>query len=181
MTTLYSFAPIVDSRARVLILGSMPGQASLSANQYYAHPQNAFWRIMGEFLGFNSAVVSYVEKTNALKKAHIALWDVLQSCKRKGSLDSSIEPQSQTVNDFRVFFNTYPQICAVFFNGTKAEACFKRYVLQNNIPDTIPLIRLPSTSPAHATVSFAHKRDKWHQMLAEKLSISQRSSDKLSV
>lgn len=183
MTTIYSFAPIVDSHAMVLILGSMPGQASLSANQYYAHPQNTFWRIMGELLGFDPAVVSYAEKTTALKSAHIALWDVLQSCRREGSLDSNIEVRSQTVNDFESFFKTYTQIRAIFFNGTKAEDCFRRHVLKNRMPDLqqqIQFTRLPSTSPANATLPFVHKRDKWHQMLAEKLSISRCSSDKLS-
>ena len=181
MKTIYSFAPIVDSHARVLILGSMPGQASLNAKQYYAHPQNAFWRIMGELLGFDPAIAAYTEKTNALKLAHIALWDVLRSCKRTGSLDSNIDNQSQVANDFQSFFATYSLISAIFFNGIKAEDSFKRYVLREDMLNKIPLIRLPSTSPANATLSFTSKRDIWHQMLAEKLFILQHSSDKLSV
>lgn len=162
---IYSFAPIVDQNARVLILGSMPGQVSLSANQYYAHRQNAFWRIMGDLLQFDPAVVSYEAKKSALKSARIALWDVLQSCRRQGSLDANIEAQSQTVNDFQSFFKTYPQIHYVFFNGGKAESCFKRYVLRDNDLNCLQLFRLPSTSPAHATLTFVHKRDRWHQML----------------
>ncbi len=168
MTLIYSFAPIADPYAEILILGSMPGQASLAANQYYAHPQNAFWRIIGELLEFDPVAVSYAEKTNALKSARIALWDVLQSCRRAGSLDSSIETGSQIVNDFSAFFATYTQIRHVFFNGAKAEACFRRYVLKINPSDTIhriPLTRLPSTSPAHATLSFVKKRDQWRQIL----------------
>ncbi|MCB1948189.1 DNA-deoxyinosine glycosylase [Nitrosomonas sp.] len=164
MDTLYSFAPIVQSDAEILILGSMPGRASLEANQYYAHPHNAFWRIMGELLGFDSRRTTYPEKTNALKSARIALWDVLQSCRRKGSLDSSIEIDSQTINDFPAFFATYPQIRAVFFNGAKAEDCFRRYVLKKHMPalqQQIQLTRLPSTSPAHAALSFAEKREQW--------------------
>lgn len=163
MTLIYSFPPIADPHAEVLILGSMPGQASLDANQYYAHPQNAFWRIMGELLGFDPVVASYAEKTHALKSARIALWDVLQSCRRKGSLDSGIEHDSQRVNDFRSFFMQYTQIRHVFFNGTKAEACFRRNVLNKHIPDLrkMRLTRLPSTSPAHAALSFLQKRDQW--------------------
>ncbi|MDR4516369.1 MAG: DNA-deoxyinosine glycosylase [Nitrosomonas sp.] len=181
MTTIYSFAPIVDSHARVLILGSMPGQASLNAGQYYAHPQNAFWRIMGELLDFDPAITSYAEKTNALKSAGIALWDVLQSCRREGSLDSNIDIKSQVVNDFESFFETHTHIRFVFFNGGKAEDCFQRYVLRDTVLDFVQLFRLPSTSPANATLSFAHKRDKWHQMLMDTLSISQYRSDQLSV
>ncbi len=168
MTLIHSFAPIADPQAEILILGSMPGQASLAANQYYAHPQNAFWRIIGELLAFDPAVVSYAEKTNALKSARIALWDVLQSCQRTGSLDSGIETGSQIVNDFPAFFAAHTQIRHVFFNGTKAETCFRRYVLkidQSEAIHRIPLIRLPSTSPAHATLPFVKKRDQWLQIL----------------
>ena len=184
MTTIYSFAPIVDRHAEILILGSMPGRASLDANQYYAHPQNAFWRIMGELLNFDSKTASYADKTNALKSARIALWDVLQSCRRKGSLDASIEIQSQTVNDFQTFFKTYPCIRAVYFNGGKAADCFRRHVLKEQMPDLpqrLQLTRLPSTSPAHATLSFAQKCDLWHRMLRERLSVLQHRSDEISI
>ncbi|GJL75931.1 DNA-deoxyinosine glycosylase [Nitrosomonas sp.] len=184
MTTIYSFAPIVDRHAEILILGSMPGQASLSANQYYAYPQNAFWRIMGELLGFNPAVASYMEKTAALKKARISLWDVLQSCRRKGSLDANIETQSQTVNDFQAFFTEYPRIRTVFFNGGKAQTCFKQYVLNQNVPDSIrslQLTRLPSTSPANATLSFARKREQWHQLLGVRLPVPYHGNEKIPV
>jgi len=171
MTLIYSFPPIADPRAEILILGSMPGSASLDANQYYAHPQNAFWPIMGAVLGFDPAVASYAEKTAALKSARIALWDVLQSCRRKGSLDSCIENGSQRVNDFRSFFMQYTQIRQVFFNGAKAEACFRRDVLNKHTADLqqMRLTRLPSTSPAHATLSFVQKRDQWRELLESKL------------
>lgn len=119
MSTIYSFAPIVDRNAEILILGSMPGEASLAANQYYAHPQNAFWRIMGELLDFNPNRASYADKTSALKSAHIALWDVLQSCRRQGSLDSSIEVSSQTINDFQAFFADYEHIRYVFLTAPR--------------------------------------------------------------
>ncbi|MDC8444448.1 MAG: DNA-deoxyinosine glycosylase [Nitrosomonas sp.] len=182
MTLIYSFPPIADPQAEILILGSMPGQASLDANRYYAHPQNAFWRIMGELLGFDPAVASYAEKTHALKSARIALWDVLQSCRRKGSLDSGIEHDSQCVNDFRLFFTQYKQIHQVFFNGAKAEACFRRDVLSKHIPglQQIRLTRLPSTSPAHATLSFVQKRDQWQELLGSKLVLRRCSNSVLS-
>jgi len=172
MTLIYSFAPIADPHAEILILGSMPGQASLDANQYYAHPQNAFWRIMGELLDFDPVVASYAEKTTALKSARIALWDVLQSCRRKGSLDSNIENGSQRVNDFRMFFTQHTQIRHLFFNGAKAETCFRRHVLIQNPAQIIrwlTMTRLPSTSPAHATLSFMQKHDQWRELLGSKL------------
>jgi hypoxanthine-DNA glycosylase len=171
MTLIYSFAPIADPHAEILILGSIPGKASLDANQYYAHPQNVFWRIMGELLDFDPTVASYAEKITALKSARIALWDVLQSCRRQGSLDSSIESASQRVNDFRLFFTQHAQIRHVFFNGAKAEVCFRRDVLNKNIPGLrqMHLTRLPSTSPAHAMLSFVQKRDQWQERLKSKL------------
>ncbi len=183
MTTIYSFAPIAAPDAEILVLGSMPGQASLDANQYYAHPQNAFWRIMGDLLDFDAAAASYMEKTNALITARIALWDVLQSCRRKGSLDASIEVQSQTVNDFQTFFKAYPRIRTVFFNGGKAQDCFKRYVLKKQMPDLpqrIQLTRLPSTSPAYAKLTFVQKYALWYRMLNESLSVLQHGRVKQS-
>ena len=171
MTLIYSFAPIADPHAEILILGSIPGKASLDANQYYAHPQNVFWRIMGELLDFDPTVASYAEKITALKSARIALWDVLQSCRRQGSLDSSIESASRRVNDFKLFFTQHAQIRHIFFNGAKAEVCFRRDVLNKNIPGLrqMHLTRLPSTSPAHAMLSFVQKRDQWRERLKSKL------------
>ncbi len=165
MTTIYSFAPVANQDAGILILGSMPGQASLSANQYYAHPQNAFWRIIGRLLQFDSQRLTYAEKTKALKSANIALWDVLYSCQRKGSLDTRIETRSQIVNDFQTFFRSHDRIRFVFFNGGKAEACFERYVLQTMPLEYLQLARLPSTSPANARLPFEQKCDRWLQML----------------
>lgn len=164
MTHIHSFKPIEDQQAKVLILGSMPGQASLAADQYYAHTQNAFWRIMSELLQFNFTY-PYELKVQALKSAQIALWDVLQSCKRQGSLDAMIERDTQIANDFWAFFQTHPHITHVFFNGAKAEHLFKQHVLQhinNNAPS---LLRLPSTSPANAAMTFQQKLDAWRIIL----------------
>lgn len=164
MPTLYSFQPIVGSRAKILILGSMPGEASLAANQYYAHRRNAFWPIVTQLLQIDPDT-PYEEKITALKSSHLALWDVLKSCKRTGSLDSMIEVDTQTVNDFQSFFNVHQQITHVFFNGGKAEACFKRYVSPAHDLGFLKLARLPSTSPANARLSFSEKSNIWHEMI----------------
>jgi len=162
------FPPIEDPHARVLILGSMPGQASLVANQYYAHPHNAFWPILSELLGLPKGA-PYALKIQALKTAHIALWDVLQSCTREGSLDAHIQPSSEKPNNFQLFFKTHPNIRHVFFNGSKAENCFKRHVLKTlkpfSWPSSLSYMRLPSTSPAHASRSYAQKLEVWRKAL----------------
>src|SRR6478672_7124744 len=128
MPRVHSFAPIADENAEVLILGSMPGRASLAAGQYYAHRQNAFWRILCELLQIDASS-AYEERAQALKSARIALWDVLQSCTREGSLDAAIERETQIANDFRTFFARHEKIRCVCFNGATAEACFARHVL----------------------------------------------------
>lgn len=161
---VHSFAPIVDRNAQVLILGSMPGQASLAASQYYAHPQNAFWRIIAELLQCDRAS-AYPARIAALKSARIALWDVLQSCTREGSLDTMIERDTQIANDFRTFFRKHKKIKQVFFNGAKAEACFKRQVLGKISTDPIAYERLPSTSPANASMSYEHKLRAWRKIV----------------
>ncbi|TSA53162.1 MAG: DNA-deoxyinosine glycosylase [Nitrosomonadaceae bacterium] len=165
MAHIYSFAPIAERNAEILILGSMPGCASLTAGQYYAHAQNAFWRIISELLQLDPAS-PYEVRVQALKSARIALWDVLRSCKREGSLDSMIEADTQTANDFRTFFRTHPQITHVFFNGAKAEACFRQHVLHGiDGRTTRCYTRLPSTSPANASLSYARKLEAWRTIL----------------
>ena len=155
-----SFPPIVDGRSRVLVLGSMPGRESLKASQYYAHPRNAFWTIMAELLGFD-AQLPYDARVRALRAARIALWDVLHSCKRDGSLDSSIEAASETANDFRAFFQAHPAIRAVFFNGAKAQSAFEAHVRSSLADLKLRYERLPSTSPAHAGMPVAMKLTAW--------------------
>lgn len=160
MARIHSFEPIADESAEILILGSMPGQASLLAGEYYAHAQNAFWRILAE-LGLLDRTARYDERVRALKSARIAVWDVLRSCTREGSLDSTIERDGQIPNDFQTFFRAHPRISRVFFNGAKAEACFKRLVARGIDNDRILYARLPSTSPAHASLPFAKKLGAW--------------------
>jgi hypoxanthine-DNA glycosylase len=147
----------------VLILGSMPGAASLKAAQYYAHPQNAFWPIMGALLGFAPTQTPYETRLAALAAADIALWDACHTCVRPGSLDSAIT--EVVPNDFPTFLAAHPAVTRLFFNGAKSESLFRRLVVP-----TLPLphpaiVRLPSTSPAHAGLSRAAKTQAWREAL----------------
>ena len=160
MPHVKSFAPVENADAKILILGSMPGEASLRADQYYAHPRNLFWRIMGELANANPDL-PYNQRVQALKAAGIALWDVLRSCRRKGSLDSSIDDSSLVPNDFEDFFRRHPQITHVFFNGSKAEQCYRKYVMPSAGTEHIQYLRLPSTSPANASISIERKLEAW--------------------
>lgn len=166
VNTARSFAPIARVDARVLILGSMPGQASLDAGQYYAYPRNAFWPIMGSLLGFDPTL-AYAQRTNALSQHHVALWDVLQSCERPGSLDASIVESTIVPNDFAHFFARHGGIRHVFFNGARAETAYRRYVLPGLEAEhrTLASTRLPSTSPAHAALGFDAKLKLWRCVL----------------
>jgi double-stranded uracil-DNA glycosylase len=164
VTRIHSFAPIAHEQAEILILGSMPGQASLAAGQYYAHKQNAFWRIMAELLSFDPGM-PYVDKVQVLRSARIALWDVLHSCKRTGSLDSMIEAETQISNDFVTFFRRHRYVTHIYFNGSKAETCFKQLVAPKIRSDRFCYYRLPSTSPANASISFECKLEAWREIL----------------
>lgn len=157
-----SFPPIAPPHARVLILGSMPGRRSLDENRYYAHPQNAFWRIVADFTGV-AHDAPYPERIAGLERRGIAVWDVLQSCIREGSLDSAIDDASIEVNDFPALFTRCPNITNIFFNGGKAEQSFRRHVLPNLDARHAGLRyeRLPSTSPAHAVMRLDDKRSAW--------------------
>jgi len=175
MSHVQSFPPIADAKARVLILGSMPGKASLAAGQYYAHAQNLFWTILAEVTGA-AASLPYAARARALKAQGIALWDVLASCAREGSLDSAIDDASISANDFAWFYRAHPQITHVFFNGAKAEACYRKHVLPLLADGLGPAatMRLPSTSPANASMSRAHKQRVWKQAL--RLALAGRSA-----
>lgn len=156
----HSFQPIINDSAKILILGSMPGIKSLNEQQYYAHPQNAFWRIMAALFNFD-AHASYEQRLAYLQAEGVALWDVLHSCKREGSLDSMIQSETQVANNFNALFQAYPNIQAVFFNGAKAESYFKRHILSSLAAHSLHFARLPSTSPAHASLSFERKLEAW--------------------
>jgi hypoxanthine-DNA glycosylase len=164
---IQSFKPIVNIDAEILILGTMPGCASLNAGQYYAHKQNTFWRIISELLKLD--VSSFYEvKVQAVKSARIAVWDVLQSCKRKGSLDSMIDPDSLIPNDFYTFFQHHRKITHIFFNGAKAESYFLRHAMPSIEKSDFTFSRLPSTSPANASMSYEHKLNAWRVILDTK-------------
>jgi len=162
MNSINSFPPLCNANAKVLILGSIPGEASLAAYEYYAHPRNVFWPIMSQLFGVSLAL-DYQQRCKQLVLYNIALWDVLARCQRKGSLDSNIINNSIVTNNFNDFFNIQNKVTAVFFNGAKSE---KEYVKQV-IPHLkkqhahIQYQRLPSTSPAMASISFEQKTTHW--------------------
>ncbi len=168
MSVVTSFQPIADKSAQMLILGSMPGVLSLKAGQYYAHPRNAFWPIMASLYNF-SLHSTYDSRVQSLKASRIAVWDVLHSCVRTGSLDSAIVNGSRIANDFRSFFKHHPNIKIVAFNGTEAEKSFKTYVLREldmrelDLGD-VTFVRLPSSSPSH-TKPLAQKIEAWRKAL----------------
>lgn len=153
------FAPVATPDARVLILGSMPGAASLEATQYYAFERNVFWKIMGELFGADQQL-DYSLRLQKLNENRIALWDVIQSCHRPGSLDSAISEEGMETNDFNGFFNKHPHISHVFFNGQKAAGLFKKKVSPGLISQHEYGV-LPSTSPANAATSYTVKLEKW--------------------
>jgi len=161
------FPAISDCNARILILGSMPSITSLEQQQYYAHPRNAFWPIMCAVFDIDRNK-TYQQRCELLIKNHLAVWDSIQACQRQGSLDQSIDSSSMTANDFTLFFQHHLDIEKILFNGTKAEQVFNRFVLPtlNEQLAALPMLRLPSTSPAHATMNFEQKYQLWSQALA---------------
>jgi len=155
---VYSFPPVVSRNSKVLILGSMPGEVSLKAHQYYAHPHNAFWRIMGELFGAGPSL-PYQQRLTVLDNAGVALWDSLRACTRPGSLDSAI--RDEEANDFVMLFESFPDITHVFFNGAKSEAAFRRHAMPTLADPKHTFLRLPSSSPAHAGMTFDKKIEHW--------------------
>lgn len=165
MSLIRCFPPVAGAGARVLILGSMPGKASLQADQYYAHPRNAFWRIMGDLLGAGPDL-PYPERLEKLGAAGIALWDVIAACERESSLDADIVGATVLPNDFLAFLAVHRSIERIFFNGGAAEASFCRLVLPGLVGPERQLLRLPSTSPAHAGMRYAEKLAAWSAIVA---------------
>ncbi len=155
------FPPIAAPSARILVLGSLPGARSIAENQYYAHPQNAFWRIMNEVLGIAG---DYAERCESLKRQGIALWDVLHSSVRPGSMDSDIRMQSATVNEFADFFERHRSVERVLCNGQKAGQMFNRLVVPE-LERPVPVLVLPSTSPAFAAMRYDTKLEIWRDAL----------------
>jgi len=167
---LKAFSPIVGLSPKILILGSMPSVISLRDHQYYGNPNNSFWWIMAQLLGF-SEKLPYSERVAELEKSPFAVWDVLSDCERQGSLDSSIVRSSEVPNDIASFLQTYSNVTLLAFNGGAAERIFRRHcsdlvtkeVLQRQVPETI---LLPSTSPAYASMKKQEKLDCWSKALS---------------
>jgi len=158
-----SFDPEIGHKPAVLILGSMPGRRSLETSQYYAHPRNYFWKIMGEILGFDPSL-SYQKRISNLQSAGIGLWDVLKACERENSLDQNIRPESEIPNELGIFLEEHQSIRAIAFNGAKSWQAFNHLVMPNLPPITLSQVELrqmPSTSPANAGISYIDKLESW--------------------
>ena len=175
-----SFPPLEGPRARLLILGSMPGTASLEAARYYAHPRNAFWPIVMALLereepsaaapgrrGSAVRLPGYDERVRRLLAAGVALWDVLAECVRPGSLDAAIRRDSERANDLPALCERHPELALIAFNGQTAAKLFERHVgerVRARRPD-LRCVTLPSTSPAHASLTLADKHVRWRDAL----------------
>ena len=158
------FPPVIGTDPRVLVLGSLPGQASLAAGQYYAQPQNAFWMIMGALCSA-SPELSYEDRLEQLKRAGVAVWDVLHAAVRPGSLDSSIVASSQSVNDIAALVANHVTLRLIAFNGQKAAEVFRRRVSPELACRDLETVTLPSTSPAYASLKRAEKLARWRRAL----------------
>ena len=157
----HAFAPVADARTRVLILGSLPGAASLAAGHYDAHPQNQFWRLTGAVIGVDLAALAYRERLAALGEAGIGLWDVIAHARRAGSLDAAI--RDPAARDLAGFVATLPGLRCVAFNGATAARIGRRALAGGG---SLALIDLPSSSAAHARMSFAEKLARWRAIAA---------------
>ena len=162
MTDIKGFNLLGNNKARVLILGSMPSVISLEKQQYYAHPRNAFWRIMAALFNQNKPL-SYQQGQLILQAEGVAVWDILKSCHRPGSLDADIDSHSAEVNDFATLFKEFTRLRSVFFNGATAESLYKKQVfpLLPTKYKTLSYTKLPSTSPAYASMCYADKLNAW--------------------
>jgi hypoxanthine-DNA glycosylase len=156
---LRSFPPLADERSRVLVLGTMPGPEALRRQQYYGFPGNHFWRIMRDLLA-DGRELSYDEKVALVRKHRIALWDVLESCERVGALDSAIK--NVTPNAVPDLLARRPGIHTVFCNGALSAKLFGRHFADRV---TVPMIPLPSTSPANAALPYPKKRALWRVVI----------------
>ena len=154
---LTGLAPVIDPHIRILILGSFPGAASLAAQQYYAHPRNQFWRLVGALVGEDLYSLPYAERLPRLLGHRIGLWDVLGACEREGSLDSAI--RKPAANDFERLHHLCPELETVGFNG-QASGKFAAQFAENGYRTVV----LPSSSPAHMAMTFEQKLEVWRQL-----------------
>ncbi len=162
MNECISFNPIINQDSKILILGSMPGIKSLEAQEYYAHPQNRFWKIIGILFNVKDLdTQDYTNKTKTLLKNNIALWDTIKFCTREGSLDSAIE--NEKPNDLDSLLNHYPNIKTICLNGNKAYISLKKYFPK--LFEKCSIIKLPSTSPANAKWTIEKLTAEWEKYL----------------
>ncbi len=159
MTRLVGLPPIADAGTRLLVLGSFPGVASLRAQQYYGHPQNAFWKILGTLWQQPLMQAGYDERVAAARAHGLGIWDVYASCEREGSLDADI--RHAELNDFTALRARCPQLQAIAHNGGES---FRH--ARHTRALGLPVLRLPSTSPANASWPFDRKLAAWREALA---------------
>ncbi|CAB3795018.1 DNA-deoxyinosine glycosylase [Paraburkholderia fynbosensis] len=160
MTFKRCFAPVVDARTRVLILGSLPGEMSLAHGQYYAHKQNRFWHLVGDVIGAKLSAMEYDDRLRTLLEHRIGLWDVVAEARRSGSLDSNIRDHAS--NDLIGLIGTLPELACVAFNGGTAAKIGERALGKRM--SGYRMLRLPSSSPAHATIPYAAKLEIWRKI-----------------
>lgn len=160
MTFKRCFPPVVDANTRILILGSLPGEVSLASGQYYANPQNKFWFLLGHVIERDLVGMDYPARLDALLEHHIGLWDVVAEARRVGSLDSRIRDHAS--NDLIALLDTLPNLATIAFNGGTAEKIGLKALGERG--QQYRLLRLPSSSPAHATISYVQKLDLWRRI-----------------
>lgn len=154
--------PIADADSQILILGTLPGAMSLQKCEYYASPCNQFWRIIADLLD-EVLPLSYQAKVSMLRKHHIALWDVLRSANREGSLDTDI--RNPIANDIVGFVTSHPSLRAIVFNGKEAKEKFRKLTDTGAISERIKIISMPSTSQANTCLSLEDKKKRWSSIL----------------
>ncbi len=160
-----SFKPSIDNNSIVLILGSMPGIKSLKEQQYYAHSQNRFWRVMSVICNeLNLCKFDYDLKLKTLLKNNIALWDTIKSCEREGSLDSDIK--NEIPNDIKKLLKNYPNIKTICLNGNKSYFAFMKYF--PDLQEKYNCYKMPSTSPANARYSLNTLINKWSEIIVRR-------------
>ena len=157
MNRLQGLPPVLDGRTRLLVLGSFPGVASLRAQQYYGHPQNQFWKILGVLWGLDLVGQTYEERLVSVRARGLGIWDVYSACEREGSLDTAI--RQPELNDFSRVLRECPTLRAIAHNGGESFRHAKHTQALG-----LPVYRLPSTSPANASWSFERKRLAWQEV-----------------
>jgi len=158
MTRLVGLPPVLDARTRLLVLGSFPGVASLRAQQYYGHPQNQFWKILGALWSVDLMALPYAQRLEAGREHGLGIWDVYGACERAGSLDTAI--RNAELNDFARMVGECPQLQAIAHNGGESFRHAKHTQALG-----LPVYKLPSTSPANASWSFDRKLAVWAEVL----------------